>query len=209
MVMYHSDAANESEADEATRGHEVTLALQAARRGDPQALNDAFQLVYEEVRAIARSRVARAGGGATMDTSAVVHEAYLKLARHGGMAWEDRQHFLAVASTAMRQVLLDHARRHLSARRGGGALHVPLTEADVALESQAREVLALDAALEDLARADPQLARLVELRYFGGLTIEETALALGVSDATVKRAWRRARAFLHRELADTGSPGGS
>ncbi|MBK7769787.1 MAG: hypothetical protein IPI48_04410 [bacterium] len=127
--MYRPD---DTDSAEAARGHEVTLALQAARRGDPLALNDAFQLVYEEVRAIARSRVARAGGRATLDTTAVVHEAYLKLARHGEMAWEDRQHFLAVASTAMRQVLLDHARRHLSVRRGGGAPHVPLTEADVA-----------------------------------------------------------------------------
>lgn len=194
--------------DEAGRSHEVTLALQAARGGDPLALNEAFHLVYEEVRAIARARVARLGGASTLDTTAVVHEAYLKLARHGGMAWEDRQHFLAVASTAMRQVLLDHARQRLAARRGGGAAHVPLDEADAAVESQAREILALDAALSNLARLDPQLSRLVELRYFGGLTIEETAQALGVSDATVKRAWRRARAFLHRELTDAeASPG--
>ena len=125
------------------------------------------------------------------------------------MAWEDRQHFLAVASTAMRQVLLDHARQRLAARRGGGAEHVPLTEADPAVETQAREIIALDAALSNLARLDPQLASLVELRYFGGLTIEETAQALGTSEATVKRAWRRARAFLHRELTGAeASPGG-
>ena len=194
--------------DEAGRSHDVTLALQAARGGDPLALNEAFHLVYEEVRAIARARVARAGGASTLDTTAVVHEAYLKLARHGGMAWEDRQHFLAVASTAMRQVLLDHARQRLAARRGGGAAHVPLTEADAAVESQAREILALDAALSNLARLDPHLARLVELRYFGGLTIEETAQALGVNDTAVKRAWRRARAFLHRELTGAEVPPG-
>jgi RNA polymerase sigma factor (TIGR02999 family) len=123
------------------------------------------------------------------------------------MAWEDRQHFLAVASAAMRQILLDHARQHLSAKRGGGAVHVPLTEADAAVESQARDILALDAALSRLAALDPQLAHLVELRYFGGLTIDETALALAVSDATVKRAWRRARAFLHRELVGAEAPG--
>jgi RNA polymerase sigma factor (TIGR02999 family) len=193
--------------DAAARTHQVTLALHAARAGDPSALNEAFQLVYDEVRAIAHARVARAGGGSTLDTTAVVHEAYLKLARHGEMAWEDRQHFLAVASTAMRQVLLDHARRHLSARRGGGAAHVPLTDIDAAVESQARDILALDAALSRLAALDPQLAHLVELRYFGGLTIEETALALAVSDATVKRAWRRARAFLHRELVGADAPG--
>lgn len=189
--------------------HQVTLALQAARGGDPAALNQAFHLVYDQVRAIARARVARAGAGSTLDTTAVVHEAYLKLARHGDLALQDRQHFLAVASTAMRQVLLDHARQHLSARRGGGAAHVPLTEADAdaAVEEQARDIMALDDALNRLGALDPQLARLVELRYFGGLTIEETAQALGVSDATVKRAWRRARAFLHRELVGADTPG--
>lgn len=190
------------------RTHQVTLALQAARGGDPEALNEAFHLVYEEVRAIARARVARAGPGSTLDTTAVVNEAYLKLARHGGMVWEDRQHFLAVASSAMRQVLLDHARQHLAAKRGGGAAHVPITEADAAVEVQARDILALDTALSRLADLDAELARLVELRYFGGLTIDETAHALGVSEATVKRAWRRARAFLHRELAGTDALGG-
>lgn len=192
--------------DDDLRTHQVTLALQAARGGDAAALNEAFHLVYDEVRAIARARVARAGAGSTLDTTAVVHEAYLKLARHGGMEWADRQHFLAVASSAMRQVLLDHARQHLAAKRGGGAAHVPLTEADAAVEAQARDILALDAALGRLAAMDPELARLVELRYFGGLTIEETARALDVSDATVKRAWRRARAFLHRELAGAEAP---
>ena len=171
-------------------------------------MNEAFRLVYDEVRAIARARVARVGEGSTLDTTAVVHEAYLKLARHGGMAFEDRQHFLAVASTAMRQVLLDHARQHLSARRGGGAAHVPLTEADTAVAVQAHEILALDDALNRLAALDPHLARIVELRYFGGLTIEETAQALQVSDATIKRAWRRARAFLHRELVGIDAAGG-
>jgi RNA polymerase sigma factor (TIGR02999 family) len=185
---------------DAERTHHVTVALHAARGGDPAALNEAFQLVYEDVRAIARARVARFGVGSTLDTTAVVHEAYLKLARHGGMAWEDRQHFFAVASAAMRQVLLDHARRHLSIKRGGGADHVPLTEADGAIDVQARDIVALDAALTRLATLDAQLARVVELRFFGGLTVEETAQTLRVSEATIKRAWRRARAFLHREL---------
>lgn len=195
----------EHESTDDTRGRQVTLALQAARAGDSAALNEAFQLVYDEVRAIARARVARAGGG-TLDTTAVVHEAYLKLARHGGLSFADRQHFLAVASTAMRQVLLDHARRRLSARRGGGAEHLPLTVADPAADEQARELVALDEALRGLAGLDPQLARLVELRYFGGLTIEETAQALGTSEATVKRSWRRARAWLQHELAADAAP---
>jgi RNA polymerase sigma factor (TIGR02999 family) len=188
--------------DDAERTHHVTLALHAARGGDPAALDQAFQLVYDDVRAIARARVARFGVGSTLDTTAVVHEAYLKLARHGEMAWEDRQHFFAVASAAMRQVLLDHARRHLSIKRGGGAAHLPLTEAAAAaaVDDQARDVIALDAALSRLAALDTHLARVVELRFFGGLTVEETAQTLGVSEATIKRAWRRARAFLHREL---------
>ena len=137
--------------DAVARTHHVTLALQAARGGDPAALNEAFQLVYEEVRRSRGPGSARFGVGSTLDTTAVVHEAYLKLARHGEMAWEDRQHFLAVASAAMRQVLLDHARRHLSLKRGGGAAHVPLTEADAAVDDQARDILALDAALTRLA----------------------------------------------------------
>lgn len=197
----------ESSDSDAARSHQVTLALQAARNGDPAALNEAFHLVYDEVRAIAHARVARIGSGSTLDTTAVVHEAYLKLARHGSLAFEDRQHFLAVASTAMRQILLDHARQHLSDRRGGGAAHVPLTEADAAVAVQVREILALDEALSRLAALDPYLARIVELRFFGGLTIEETAQALQVSDATIKRAWRRARAFLHRELVGAEAPG--
>ncbi len=194
-------AAAEALRDEAARTHHVTLALHAARDGDPAALNEAFRLVYEDVSAIARRRVARHGGNRTLDTTAVVHEAYLKMARHGEMVWQDRQHFFAVASAAMRQVLLDHARRRQSLKRGAGAAHVPYTEADSAVDSQTRDIIALDAALTRLAALDDQLARIVELRYFGGLTIEETAQAVGVSDATVKRAWRRARAFLHHELA--------
>lgn len=184
------------------RSHLVTLALQAARAGDPAAMNEVFGLVYEEIRQLARARVARHGLGGTLDTTAVVHEAYLKLLRQGEPAWEDRGHFFAVASAAMRQILLDHARRHLAGKRGGGAAHVPLESVDPAVDDQARDLLALDAALGRLARRDEQQARIVELRFFGGLSIAETAQALGVSDATVKRAWRDARAFLLQELAD-------
>ena len=188
---------------DAPRAHLVTLALREARGGDTGALNRAFALVYDEIRAIAHARRARLGAGGTLDTTAVVHEAYLKLARHGGMAWEDRAHFLAVASTAMRQVLLDQARRRLADKRGGGAEHVRLTVADPPADAtaEAREVLALEEALGRLATVDPRLVRVVELRFFGGLTVEETARALDVSEPTVKRDWQRARAFLHRELA--------
>lgn len=178
----------------------VTLALRAARDGDQAALAEAFRLVYDEIRAIAHVRVMRQGLGGTMDTTAVVHEAYLKLVRRGELSLDDRQHFLAVASLAMRQILLDHARKHLAIRRGAGAVHVPLDEADAVVEAQARDLIALDQALTRLAEVDGQLARVVELRFFGGLSVEETAAALGVSEPTVKRAWRRARDFLQREL---------
>lgn len=181
--------------------HLVTLALQAARGGDSEALSRVFGLVYEEVRAIARSRRARLGAGGTLDTSAVVHEAYLKLARHGEMPWEDRAHFLCVASRAMRQVLIDYARSRLADKRGGGAGHVPLTEAHAAAAAEARDLVALDEALRGLEVLDERLGRVVELRFFGGLTVEDTARALGISEPTVKRDWQRARAFLHRELA--------
>jgi RNA polymerase sigma factor (TIGR02999 family) len=186
--------------------HLVTLALREARGGDTEALNRAFALVYDEIRAIAHARRVRLGAGGTLDTTAVVHEAYLKLARHGGMAWEDRSHFLAVASKAMRQVLLDRARRKLADKRGGGAEHVPLTVADppAAATAEAREVLALEEALGRLETVDPRLVRVVELRFFGGLTVEETARALGISEPTVKRDWQRARLFLHRELTGPG-----
>jgi len=181
--------------------HLVTLALQAARAGDPAALSELFSLLYDEIRAIAHARVVRHGYGATLDTTAVVNEAYLKIVRHGELAWEDRSHFFAVASTAMRQILLDHARRHVAAKRGGGAEHVPLDDHDAAVDAQARDVIALDAALQRLARHDPRLAQVVELRFFGGLSVEETADALGVSEPTVKRDWRKARDFLQQELA--------
>lgn len=188
-------------APEATRApHAVTLALKAARNGDQAALAEAFRLVYGEIRAIAHRRVARHGIGGTLDTTAVVHEVYLKLVRHGDLSLDDRQHFLAVASLAMRQILLDHARRHLSVRNGAGAVHVPLDDDDAVVEAQARDLIALDKALLRLAGVDDQLARVVELRFFGGLTVEETAAALGVSEPTIKRAWRRARDFLQREL---------
>jgi RNA polymerase sigma factor (TIGR02999 family) len=181
--------------------HRLTLALAAARGGDRQALADAFALVYDEVKAIAHARLVRLGARVTLNTTAVVHEAYLKIARHGEIAWEDRGHFFAVASSAMRQVLIDHARRQLSAKRGGGAAHLPLDEADSVIDASARDLVALDTALARLASLDEQLGRVVEMRFFGGLSVLETAGALGVSEATVKRAWRKARAFLHRELA--------
>ncbi len=181
--------------------HQVTLALIAARNGDREAVDEAFRLVYDEVSALASARLDRHGRRGTLDTTAVVHEAYLKIARHGQMQWQDRQHFLAVASSAMRQVLLDHARRRLAAKRGGGVTHVPLDEEGGGpATASAQDLIALDAALNRLAAADAKLGRVVELRFFGGLSVEETARVLGIGEATVKRAWRKARAILHRDL---------
>lgn len=185
----------------------MTLALMAARQGDREAMGEAFRLVYDEIGRLARDRLDRHGPRGTLDTSAVVHEAYMKIARHGEMDWRDRRHFLAVSAIAVRQVLLDHARKHLATKRGGGAPHVPLDEATAAAaSSSAQDLLALDIALTRLNEIDPQLGSVVELRFFGGLSVEDTAMTLDVSEATVKRAWRKARAILHRELAGEVDP---
>jgi RNA polymerase sigma factor (TIGR02999 family) len=181
-----------------TDSTDITAILSAARAGERAALDAVFTRVYAEIRDIARGQLARAGR-ATLSTTAVVHEAYLKLVRSPAVAFEDRSHFYAVAATAMRQILLNHARAKATRKRDGGH-PLSLDRVEIAIEEQADELLALDAALDRLAELDPRLARVVEMRFFAGLTVDETALALGVADRTVKRDWRAARAFLQREL---------
>lgn len=180
---------------------QVTELLSAWTSGDSAALERLIPIVYGELRAIAGLVFRRERGDHTLQPTAVVHEAFLKLAG-GDVPFRDRVHFFAVAAQAMRQVLVDHARARVAAKRGGGATRIELGElpgggADRALA----DVLAVDQALERLAALDADQARIVELRYFGGLTVEETAEVLGVSAPTVKRDWRLARAFLARELA--------
>jgi RNA polymerase sigma factor (TIGR02999 family) len=177
---------------------DITANLAAARGGERAALDAVFSRVYEEIRRIASGQLARAGR-ASLSTTAVVHEAYLKLVRGPAIDFEDRRHFYAVAATAMRHILLNHARAKAALKRDGGQ-RLSLERAELAVEDHAQELLALDAALERLAALDERLARVVELRFYAGLTVEEAAKILGVTDRTVKRDWRAARAFLHRQL---------
>ena len=183
-----------------TRTHTVTALLQAWGNGDLAARDRLFPLVYGELRRRAAHYLRRERPGHTLQPTALVHEAYLHLAGPKRMAWTGRAHFLAVASQAMRRVLIDHARRKRAGKRWGHGVQVPLEEG--AATSQPREVdlILLDESLDELASLSPGQARLVELRYFGGLTTEEAAEVLGVSHATVERRWNLARAWLFRRV---------
>ncbi len=166
-----------------------------------RALNRLMDLLYPKLRRIAHRYLERRRAGESLESAALTNEAYLKLVRAGGIRCENRAHFLALCSQVMRRILVDHARRRRYAKRGGSALHVALDEALLAARSRGIEILALNEALDALAGIDRRKARVVELRYFGGLSIEETAGFLGVSVDTVKRDWRLARAWLLAELA--------
>ena len=174
--------------------------LAAWKGGDAAALDRLTALIYPELRRIARRNLGHRRAGESLESAALVNEAYLKLVRAGGIHCENRVHFLALCSQIMRRILVDHARRRGLAKRGGSAQPVPLDEMLLMAEARGIEVLALDEALDALARMDSRKCRLVELRYFGGLSIEETAEVLGVSIDTVKRDWRIARAWLMAEL---------
>jgi RNA polymerase sigma factor (TIGR02999 family) len=175
-------------------------------RGDRAALDDLVPLVYDELRAIARRRLHQERPGHTLDTTALVHEAYLKLIQLDRVQWQSRAHFLAIAAQAMRNILVSHARGRRRVKRGGGAPHTSLDAASDVEAAQAADVaeveqiLALDAALERLAALNPRHARVVECRFFGGMTIEETAVVLEVSPGTVKRDWMLLSRWLGREL---------
>lgn len=183
--------------------------LAAWNDGNAEALNCLIEVVYPELRRIAHRQLARRRAGESVESAALANEAYLKLVRAGGIRCENRTHFLALCSQIMRRILVDHARKRGFAKRGGGALRVVLDEALVAAQTHGVEVLALDEALHALARIDRRKSRVVELRYFGGLTIEETALVLGVSADSVKRDWRMSRAWLLAELARQKDSSGS
>jgi RNA polymerase sigma-70 factor, ECF subfamily len=180
--------------------HDITGILAAWNAGDADALDRLMDLVYPELRRIARQHLERRPPGESLESAALANEAYLKLVRAGGIRCENRAHFLALCSQIIRRILVDHARRRGFAKRGGDALRVPLDEALLAAEARGIEVLALDQALHSLAAIDGRKSRVVELRYFGGLSIEETAEVLGVSIDTAKRDWRMARAWLIAEL---------
>jgi RNA polymerase sigma factor (TIGR02999 family) len=179
----------------------VTQLLVDWRQGNGEALNALIPLVYDELRRLAHNHLNRERSGHTLQSSALVNEAYMRLVRQD-LEINSRAHFFAVSSHLMRQILVDYARRHRAAKRGDAVDKVTLTEAAALLRGKSNfDLLVLDEALNDLARLDPQQTHVVELRFFGGLSIEETAEALGISQATVKRDWATARAWLHRELS--------
>ncbi|MCA9730314.1 MAG: sigma-70 family RNA polymerase sigma factor, partial [Candidatus Eisenbacteria bacterium] len=178
---------------------DITQYLALARAGDHAALDEVFHRVYDEIHRIADHQVGRISGEQTLTATAIIHEAYLKLMRTPDIAWDDRAHFFAVAATAMRQILLNRARARLTEKRGGGR-PLSLTDQDAPIDTRAEEMVALDQALDQLSVFDARLARVVELRYFGGLSVEEAARVLGVADRTVKRDWQLARAFLFQRL---------
>lgn len=182
--------------------HPVTDLLRAWASGDQAALDELLPLVYDELRRQARRYMRAQPAGHTLQTTALVHEAYLRLVGQSSVEWEGRAHFFGVAAKAMRSILVDHARARNAAKRGGWARAITLDDAGGVAGPQASvDVLALDEALGRLAELDSRKSQLVELRYFGGLGIDEAAAVLGVSPATVKRDWTTARAWLRRELS--------
>ncbi len=178
---------------------EVTRLLGEIGRGQKDAMNQLLPLVYDELHRLARSYFRRERGEHTLQPTALVHEAYIRLVDQRA-PMESRGHFLAVAATQMRRILMDYARKHHAARRGGAGQKVLLEDTMAICEQKPVDMISLDSALERLAGLDPDQARLVELRFFGGLSVEQTAEVMGVSPATVKRSWSSARAFLHREI---------
>jgi len=179
---------------------EVTRLLGEISRGQSQAVNDLLPLVYDELHRLARSYFRRERGEHTLQPTALVHEAYLRLVDQRSPL-ESRGHFMAVAATQMRRVLLDYARKHHAARRGGDGQKILLEDTMAICEQRPVDMILLNAALDRLAALDGKQAQLVELRFFGGLSVEETAEVMGTSPATVKRSWSSARAFLHREIS--------
>jgi RNA polymerase sigma factor (TIGR02999 family) len=181
--------------------HDVTRLLDALSGGDRSVLDVLYPLVYDELRRLARRHLARERPGHTLDSVALVNEAYLKLAAQDGVPLHGRAHFFAVSARAMRAILVDHARARNAAKRGGGGVAVPLDEvAELLSDEQAEHVEAVDDALAALAGVHQEAGRVVECLYFGGLTLDETAAALGLSVATVRRRWSFAKAWLGRAL---------
>jgi RNA polymerase sigma factor (TIGR02999 family) len=185
---------------------EITQILTAVRDGRPGAADELVAALYEELRAVARRDFAAERRGHTLQPTALVNEAWMRLFPEPHGAFENRAHFLSAASTAIRRVLADHARKRHAEKRGGGRGRVSLDEADLGGPVEPGEVLQLDRALERLGALDPERARIVEMRFFGGMTNAELALALGVSESTVERQWRLARAWLRNELDRADGP---
>jgi RNA polymerase sigma factor (TIGR02999 family) len=190
-------------------GPDITRLLHEWRGGDKQALERLIPLVHAELHTLASRYLSHERRDHTLQTTALVNEAYLKLAGQRNVDWQNRAHFFGIAAQLMRRILVDHARRDRRVKRGAGAPHVPLEDFDPPGPADAvdpADAYTLDRALSRLEAFDPQQGRVVELRYFGGMTIEETAEVLGISTATVKREWAVARAWLYREITDSPAP---
>ncbi len=179
---------------------EISVILKDWSGGNRASADVLLALVYDELRKIASQYLRKERSGHTLQPTALVHEAYIKLIDISGINWQDRAHFFAVSANVMRHILVDHARAKLSEKRGGSAQRIELDDAISFSDKPDVDVLAVDESLKKLAEFDPQQSRIVELRFFGGLTIEETAHVVGISPATVKREWAMAKAWLHRSL---------
>jgi RNA polymerase sigma factor (TIGR02999 family) len=192
----------ESEKTGKSSDGQITRLLASVRDGDRHAIDLVFNLVYAELHTAARRQLARARPGQTLNTTVLVHEAYVKLVESAQAQWADRNHFFAVAAKAMRHIIIDYARWASRKKRGGGVQRISLDGIDVADEERAGELVALDAALNRLEGFNERLARIVELRFFAGLSIEETGAALAMPPHQIKREWRKARAFLFQAIQD-------
>ncbi len=181
----------------------MTRLLEAVEAGDSDALNRLVPLVYEDLRRVAHRQLDREGGGHTLQTTALIHEAYLKLAGGGSLGAASRAHFLAIAARAMRQVLVDYARRRKAAKRGGGVISVTLGDQPEPADASAEDLLALDEALQQL---DARQRQVIECRFFGGMEEGDIAAVLGISERTVRRDWVKARAWLYRSLWPSANP---
>jgi RNA polymerase sigma factor (TIGR02999 family) len=179
---------------------DVTDLLIEWGKGDQEALHQLMPLVYDELRRLASRHLRHERPGHTLQTTALVHEAYLKLVDQKNMTWQNRVQFFAASAQVMRHILVDHARNRRALKRGGENIRLSLDEAKMSSEKKDADLLSLNEALNSLAVIDPQQSRVVELRIFGGLTVEETAEALGISTRTVKREWSMAKAWLHRQI---------
>jgi len=182
----------------------ITQLLAAWRDGNQSALDELYPLVYDELHRLARRYMSRERKGHTLQTTALINEAYVRLVGQK-VNWANRSHFFAISAQIMRRILIDHARRHAYAKRGGGAQQVSLEEAAIVTPDQSGELLRLDEALKSLAEMDPRRSQVVELRYFGGLNNEEIAGVLNVSENTVTRDWNMARAWLYQQLTGSGA----
>jgi RNA polymerase sigma-70 factor (ECF subfamily) len=182
--------------------HQITELLAEWREGNQSALDELYPLVYDELHRLARRYMSRERKDHTLQTTALINEAYVRLVDQKNVNWANRSHFFAISAQIMRRILIDHARRHAYAKRGGGAQQVSLEEGAAIVPNQGRELVRLDEALKTLAERDPRRSQVVELRYFGGLNNEEIAGVLHVSENTVTRDWNMARAWLYQQLTE-------